>query len=256
VSDQETPGVHIEDAALIALIDEESTADEKESLRSHLASCDRCAGQLEALRFADRRVRAGLELLDAPTPPSEMPAALLTASRQAVTPIRASATRGGGIGRRSVATAAGLILFLAAAAYAVPGSPVRAIVSRSASAIATLFGVDAGPADPGPGQVGVAPVGGAVRISILEASADLRITIRATPASQASVAAREAEFAVESGEIQVRDAAGDMTIALPTAAEAVVEVNGVVVARLLDGALARANGADASPATIIVETGG
>jgi len=173
-----------------------------------------------------------------------------------VTPIRTAAPHGHRIGRRSVATAAGLILFLAAAAYAVPGSPVRAIVARSASAIAALFQVDQGPADPGPSRVAVDPAGGSVRISILEASADLRITIRATQDPRASVSAREAEFGVETGEIQVRDAAGDMIIALPAASESVVEVNGVVVARLLDGSLDRAEGAEASPATIIVETGG
>jgi len=256
VSIRETPGIHADEAALLALLDEESTAEEGEALRGHLASCDRCAARFETLQFTERRARAGLELLDAPTPFSEMPVALRVASSEAVTPIRTAARSGRRLGQRSVATAAGLILFLAAAAYAVPGSPVRTLVARSANAIADLFRVDQGPADPGPSEVSVDPVGGFLRISIFEASADLRITVRTTPAARASVSAREAEFGVESGEIQVRDAAGDMVIALPTASESVVEVNGVVVARLREGLLAREDGADASPATIIVETGG
>jgi len=68
VSIQETPGIHADDAALLALLDDEWAAGEQEALRGHLHSCDRCAARFEALRFADRRVRAGFELLDAPTP--------------------------------------------------------------------------------------------------------------------------------------------------------------------------------------------
>lgn len=248
--------MHVEDATLLALLDGESTDREREELLGHLDSCDTCAGRLDELRFADRRVKAALESLDAATPWSEMPEALRAASHRAVTPIHPARPHAVRIARRSVAAAAGLVFLLAAAAYAVPGSPVRDLVSRSASAIGALFGGDAGPADPGPVRVAVDPLHGSIRVSILDATSDLRITIRTTEERRASVSARGAGFGVEAGVIQVRDASGDMSIALPTTSEAVVEVNGIVVAHLIGGSLARTDRADASPATIILETGG
>jgi len=256
VSIDETPCSHIEDPALLALLDGESTAAERDGLQDHLGECVECTRRLDELRFADRRVRAGLEMLDVPSPFTTMPPALVAASRGTSTAIRTPPTRGIRMGRRSVAAAAGLILVLTAGAYAIPGSPVRDILGRTASAIATLFSESTGPADPGPSQVAVDAVGGSIRISIVEASADLRIRIRMTSALRASVSAREAEFGVEAGAIEVHDPSGDMTIALPEAAESVVKVNGVAVARLVDGSLMKADGAETSPATIILETDG
>jgi hypothetical protein len=187
-----------------------------------------------------------------------MPEALREAAKGAVTPIetarpdprlRREPRRRG----RSVATAAGLVFVLAAGAYAIPGSPVRSFVDQS---IGTLFGGDQGPVDPGPSQVAVAPVDGAIHVVIQGATAGLRVTIRVVASERASVSAREARFSTRAGEIRVSDAAGDLTVEIPSSATGTVDVNGVPVARSVNGVINRLPAADDSPAVILVETAG
>ncbi|MDH3732511.1 MAG: hypothetical protein OEU54_03215 [Gemmatimonadota bacterium] len=247
-------GIHVDDGALLALIDGESAPGAEP--RTHVDSCDDCARRMEELRFASRRLAGALESVDTPSPLTEMPDELRDAAAAAVTPIH-SAWRRRLRGGRSVAAAAGLILVLAAGAYAVPGSPLRSIVSRSVDALGSLFGGDTvGPIDPGPSAVGVDPVDGAVTVSIEGATDDLRVTIRLVDTSRASVSARGASFVGQPGRLRVTDAAGDMTVELPTAAEGTVEVNGAPVARSTGGAITRLPGADLVPAVIVVETAG
>lgn len=256
---QEMNETHLEDAVLLSLIDDESVGDEG-AVRAHLDSCDECAARLDTLRFAGRRVTAALAELDVPAPWSEMPERLRRASREAVTPIESTRedVRFGSRRRRlerwrPAVAAAGLIFVLAVGAAALPGSPVRDLVNRSIEAI---FGGDAGPADAGPSQVAVDPVDGAVRVSILGATRDLRVVIRPGSSGRASVSARDAQFTAESGEIRVTDARGDLTIELPAGADAVVRVDGTEVARWRGGRIERLPGADTVEAAIVLEAAG
>lgn len=262
MSMREENGMHVEDAALLALIDGESIAGE-DDLRGHLASCEHCAIRLEGLRFVDRRVSGALAELDLTTPWAEMPDALRQAARDAVTPISAPSAspedavrlerrRGRLASWRPAVAAAGLVFVLAVGAAAIPGSPVREFMVDSFSA---LFD-DVGPDDAGPSVVAVDPVDGAVRVVVLGATSELRITIRAGETARAAVSARRASFAVEAGEVRVTDARGDLTIELPPGVEAVVEVDGTPVARSLNGMIEVLPGADVVEAAIVLEGSG
>ena len=247
------------DEELLAFLDGELSADERRQMRAHLDASAEDARRLDELRFAGRRITAALESLDVPVPWSEMPERLREAARLAPRPIESArgARRAPRFGGRSAVAAAGLILVLAAGAYAVPGSPLRGFLSRSVEAIGALVGSPEGPADPGPSEVAVDPVDGMVRISIAGPAPDLRVTVAATSGPRANVSAREARFHVEAGRIDVTGARGDIRVELPRgAARAVLEVDGVEVARLVDGALELTPDAGRGPAEILLDPAG
>ena len=247
---------HIDDGALLALLDGELNAEERRHVEAHAGRCSECSERRDQLRFASRRVTATLEAGDAPSPWAEMPEALRQAYRDAPRQITsARSSRAGWMGRRSVATAAGLTLLLAAGAYAIPGSPVRGWVDDGIESIAALIG--GGDAEPGPSAVSVEPAGGSIRVSVLGAAAGLRVTISLTDAPSAAASARQASFRVESGLIEITDVSGDLRVSLPRGAlSGSVEVDGVEVARLDGGELRQTAAAEASPAEIVVQTGG
>lgn len=256
---------HLDDGALLALLDGELDAEAQRHAEAHAGSCAECAERRDELVGAGRRLSAMLEAGDAPSPWAEMPEALRRAHRDAPRSItsarssrRARSSRAGWVGRRSIATAAGLTLMLAAGAYAFPGSPVRGWVDDGIESITTLLGAgDSEPAESRPSVVSVEPDGGSVRVSVIGASAGLRVTITLTDASSAAVSARQASFRVESGLIEITGASGDLIISLPRGAVAgSVEVNGVEVARLEGGELLRTVTAEPGPAEIVVQTGG
>jgi len=252
-------GTHIEDGALLAFLDGELEATEREAVEAHVSVCSGCTERRDELRFVGKRVSAELETLDEPSPWTELPENLRQASREAVRPISsARSVRAGRVGRRSVATAAGLLLVLAAGAYAIPGSPVRGVVDGAVAAVASLVGLgDETPVDPGPAGVSVKLRDGAVRVVVLGATPELRVTVSATRGEQAVVMARDPRFRVESGLLEISDPTGELEITLPLGAQsATVEIDGSVVARVEGGQLARTPAADDVPAEIFVRTGG
>ncbi len=253
---------HLEDGALLAALDGELSGTELRRIEAHVASCPACAERRETLRFAERRVKAALAELDAPSPWVELPAALRDAASSTAVPIergrRRRERRQGGLSGRAVGAAAGLVLLLAAGAYALPGSPVRGWIDQSVEAIAGLFVEEpSGPVDPGPSAVSVEPDEGRVRVVIHEAAAGLRVTVGLTGETRASASARRARFVVETGRIEVRDASGELRISLPrTARDASVWLAEREVVRLEAGRLERLPAAEGGPAQILVEPAG
>lgn len=252
---------HVEEGALLAWLDGELNETEREGLEAHIATCDVCAERRDALRFTARSVTAALEETDEPSPWSEMPEALREAARAAPMPIgRARNARSGSwrSGRRGVAAAAGLILVLAAGAYAIPGSPVRDWVADSIDALASLVGSDEAPPDPRPSSVSVDPTDGAVRVTVIGASPELRISVALSADGRAEATARDARFRVEAGLIEVRDlSAGELEVTLPAdAPEAVLDLDGTDVVRVVNGVLVRTPEADASAAEIVLRADG
>jgi len=255
-------GTHVEDGALLALLDGELDAAERDAFEAHLSDCSECSERHDELRFLTKRVASELALLDVPSPWTELPEHLRQASREAVRPISSAGSartaRAGWVGRRSVATAAGLLLVLAAGAYAIPGSPVRGFVDDALSAVASLVGIgDEAPVDPGPAGVSVGLRDGAVRVVIFGATPELRVTVFLTSGDQAVATARDPRFRVEAGLLEISDPTDELQIAVPRDAQsATVEVDGAVVARFENGQLRRTPAADDVPAEIFVRTGG
>ena len=159
---------HVDDGALLALLDGELSAEERRRVENHATGCAVCAARRDELRFAVRRVTSALEVMDVPAAWVEMPEALREAARSAPVPLASARAarsgwrigwRIGWMGRRSVAVAAGLTLLLAAGAYAVPGSPVRGWVDgggRSPRGVdrERTRGTGPGRAEPGVGRAG------------------------------------------------------------------------------------------------------
>ncbi|WP_420462612.1 anti-sigma factor family protein [Candidatus Palauibacter sp.] len=257
---------HVDDGALLALLDGELSVEERRRVENHAMGCAVCAARRDELRFAVRRVTSALEVMDVPAAWVEMPEALREAARSAPVPLASaraarearSGWRIGWMGRRSVAVAAGLTLLLAAGAYAVPGSPVRGWVDDGIETLAAW--IAGGPEEPGqagPSQVSVEPDDGSVRVAVAGGREGLRLTIRLTDGEQASVRARDANFHVEPGVIEVSGAADEILVTLPRgAASGSVMIDDSEVVRLEGGELRRTASADASPVQILLGTDG
>ena len=259
---------HVDDGALLALLDGELSAEERRRVENHATGCAVCAARRDELRFAVRRVTSALEVMDVPAAWVEMPEALREAARSAPVPLASARAarsgwrigwRIGWMGRRSVAVAAGLTLLLAAGAYAVPGSPVRGWVDGGVEALAAW--IASGPEEPGqagPSQVSVEPDDdGSVRVTVAGGREGLRLTIRLTDGEQASVRALDVNFHVEPGVIEVSGAADEILVTLPRgAASGSVMIDDSEVVRLEGGELRRTESADASPVQILLGTDG
>jgi len=103
--------VHLDEERLQRLLDGELARDDEARARTHLAGCDECSGRFAAMAREEERVGTLLRTLDRPAP------------RLDVTAIarRAEAPRPR-IARWAASIA--LVLGLAGAAYALPGSPL------------------------------------------------------------------------------------------------------------------------------------
>ena len=246
---------HVAEGVLLALLDGEIEAAERERVERRVAECAACAARLDALRFTTRRVTAALDVIGTRVEPTEMPEALRKAARSAPVPLAAARRRRlGWRGRRSVAVAAGLTFLLAAGAYAAPGSPVRGWVDGGIDVIASWLGDQEGPAEAEPSRVSVEPHDGSVRVTITGASETLRLRVRLTDEAEASVTASDANFHVEPGVIEVIGAADDVGVALPRGARSgSVVIDETEVVRLEDGALRRTAPAAEGAARISID---
>lgn len=228
---------HLDEGTLQAFLDDELDTRERADAAEHLMGCGACRAVHDELRDAKAHFSEAVAELDVEAPARAAPR------------YRAAWWRGG-VGARSMLKAAGLILFLAAAASAAaPGSPVQAwIVSV----------VRPEPAAQGPAPVAVrppAPVPPAppAGLSILPRSGQVDVelsgldgtTIRLQEGTGegVSVSARGAErdpvFRSSAGRIGVRDGVGgELLVELPpTLREGRLVVDGRVYAEVVDGEL-------------------
>lgn len=226
---------HLPDAVHQAWLDNELDAEARAAAEQHLRACADCAAALAELRAARETFAAAVARLDAPAP---VASALL-------------AVRGRGWRRAGVAThrallrAAMLVLGVAGvAAASVPGSPVRAFISRLAAPAApaptapTLSTeaprrVATAPAVSG---VSVLPAAGRVRIVLVAPDRALRLRVRVWEGEAAEVTAPRGpngpRFRTRAGELEVVGAGdGEALVQLPRSARsAVVEADGEVLA--------------------------
>ncbi len=256
---------HLTEELLLAFLDEEVEVDERAGIRAHLAGCEACAERLDDLRMVTRRVGVALAELDSEPPWTGLPEPLAAAARAdgasgdaSVRPIQQGRARRARLGGRSLAAAAGLVLVLAAGAAAVPGSPVRVWIARSADALSTLLAPEsAEEAEAGISSVSIEPPDGVVHISIRQPGPGTRVHVRVAETAQASVEAPEARYRVAHDELDVVGGRGEIVIRLPAGLiEATVSVEDRTVARMVDGELRPTLEAESSPVPILIDTEG
>jgi hypothetical protein len=107
--------MHLDDERIERWMHGEMAPDTERSAREHLAACAECRARLAEAQREEREVHALLRGLDAPAPRVDARAV-----------IERARPRGAGWARRAAAIA--IAVGIAGAAYAVPGSPLRAFV--------------------------------------------------------------------------------------------------------------------------------
>lgn len=108
--------MHLDAEKIERLLANETSPEEKRVWRDHLASCADCASLQEEAERDDREIAGQLGLLDHAIPDTDVRRLRRRATRPAL--------------RRTLAAAALAFLIVAAAASAMPGSPVRSWLSR------------------------------------------------------------------------------------------------------------------------------
>ena len=228
---------HLDEGTLQSFLDDELATRDRAAAAEHMMGCAACRTAHDELRRANALFSEAMAELDVAPPEASAP--------------RARPGRGvARAGTRSFAKAAGLMLFLAAAASAaVPGSPVRewivGAVGAEPEASAPAPDVEAVVAEAPPAPpagLSIMPRSGQVVIEIagLDGTA---IRVQQGTGEAVTVASRGAErdpsFRSAAGRIGVRNGVGgELLVELPTTlASARVVVDGRVYARVVDGEL-------------------
>lgn len=265
---------HPAEQTLLAYLDRELPVDERSTVREHVQVCATCSRMLDELTAATRTLADAISALDVPAPAllaSELEGDLVARALQeldapvpaatTITPLRRRASR------RPLLAAALIIIFVAGAGAAIPGSPLREWLARSVELV--TGGPSEEPIDPAtpfsgqgvgsPTAVSVQPRDGFVRIIITQPAPETMIRVRLSDSGTASVWSVEGRYRTAPGEIEVLDAGpGDVVVLLPrTVPSAEVELDGRLVAtkegsdfRLLIPA------ADSSDAEVSFQAGG
>jgi len=230
---------HLDEGILQAFLDGELGSPEADAARRHVAACEECRDRFSELRASGDEFRTALVLLDRP------------ASRRDASPTRftppALRGRGSWWGSPAFRAAAMVLIFVAGASAAVPGSPVRGWVAErlagpgSGPAIATRGGEEesftlAAEVLPPVDEAGVSvePAGGRLRILVTGPDPDLQIRAQLTDGAYGGAfyrgAGESARFRTALGTIEVIAAGeGELRLEIPRgAAHATVEVDGVV----------------------------
>lgn len=173
--------------------------------RAHLASCAECGARVDSLRAMDRETAQLLRSLDHP----------IQALRSATIVGRVHQRR-----RRVAAIAAGLTLFVAAAAAALPGSPLRHVLLRvlgraepNAWASTPPLSAESAPARQ---LAGISFVPGTtLEIRFEDPASRSRVRIVFTGATQVSASADgDAAFSIRHGQVVVNDRGSAMNVTL------------------------------------------
>lgn len=252
---------HATEGLLQAYLDGEVAEAARSRIVEHLAACEACAAEAEALRSINAHASAALGALDVPAPAAV--ARRRVQQRSAALPRRRAAERL----RGSLSRAAGLVLLtVGAASAAIPGSPVRSWLSGAWDRVSSLFVGDqpaqvaetpiAPPAVAEEAYAAVALADGAVRVLVAAPAGPATITVRLVDGARASFHSSDtrAEFVSATGRLEISGlGGGDLTIALPRAARrATVELAGRTVATVEDGRLRALVPTVASSATELV----
>ena len=219
---------HIDEGRLQALIDNELRLDERHRVERHLASCESCRAEAEALRGLSGTFSQAVETMPGSPPRRE----------HGIGWPRRGASRL----RRILPRAAVLLLFAGAASATIPGSPVRRWFGVEPSTTAApVSEVERGAQSPASvaaaapaveSGVSVEPVDGAVDILLHQAGGGLKIHALLVEGPRAGVyasgAAASSRFRTGAGRIEVLNArGGELRIELPRGvAAATVTVNG------------------------------
>ncbi len=266
---------HPAEQTLLAYLDRELPFDERATVREHVQVCAACSGMLDELTAATRTLADAISAIDVPVPAllaSQLEGDLVSRALQELdAPVPTAATitplRRHRASRRPLLAAALIIIFVAGAGAAIPGSPLREWLVRSVELV--TGGLSEEPSDPGtpfsgegtasPAAVSVQPRDGLVRIIITQPAPETLIRVRLLDRGAASVWSVEGRYRTAPGEIEVLDAGpGEVVVLLPrTVLSAEVELDGRLVAtkegsdfRLLIPA------ADSSDAEVSFQAGG
>lgn len=246
---------HLDEGALMALLDGEMPPGERAEAEAHLERCGECAALQAELTGIGARLSGALSLADVAAPVASAQMAVRRRAAEAQKPRVHTFP----VARKALLRAALLVLGVASvAAAAVPGSPVREFLAGvfapaedkptqpalpEAPAAAPAPVAEAPAADVPTRALFVAPDRGSVRVVLSGAAKGLQVRTRLFDGESAEVyatgAAADARFRVGAGRIDVVGAgAGEVRIALPRGATtAYVEVNGRVYAAKEGGRL-------------------
>ncbi len=229
---------------------ERDAADEE--AHRHLEGCATCREALEALRARGVAVASALASLD-----EEPGTRRRRGSRVRARVAEASASAAGGrpLGgsRRpraafwSLSRAAGLLLVTAAAASALPGSPVRAWLGQrfggdeSATTVPSpaIEGAPAAARAAEATGVRLSVPSGPLRVLLRDVRAGTDVRVRLVPGTEASVyAPAGSRFTSAAGRVEARVMPGEVRVELPTGVEPVsLEVGGRIYLRSTDAGL-------------------
>ncbi len=224
---------HTSEGTLQAYLDGELTATEQDRVAEHLAGCPTCTAEVGELRRASERLSLLVSRIDVSAPDLEP---------ESITRFRWMQRTA--LARRVLARAAVLLVFVsAAAAAALPGSPLRRLAIdlwNDARSLLQPAPEAAAPAAPAPAPeanvpstaVSVQPFGGRLHFTILNAAPGMPVRVRLIDGPlgvvRASGAAMDAQFITGEGHIEIGGAqGGDLTVLIPRSAlSAVVRANG------------------------------
>lgn len=222
---------HLDEGALMALVDGELPPGDAAALEAHLEECAACRAAAQSLRAERKKLSDALRLLDR-EPPTEL-------ARQRLRRTRRSRS---GIGRPLRWAAVIVVGTATALAATVPGSPLRewiAAIGDDAPAVVAVderseVAVETARAPAAPAGVFVVPRTGRMSVSFTGASEGLRIRLHVHDGEEVEVltsrGAEQARFHTAPDRIEVRDAGrGEASIEIPRGlAEFTLEVDGRV----------------------------
>jgi hypothetical protein len=237
---------HIDEGMLQAYLDDEVAA--RAEIDTHLAACTECAAELARLRSAAQLFAGAVCSADRTAPTFAALSAVSAKKPQPVLPITVAPRRT--VARVPLARAAMLLIGLAAvASAAIPGSPVRALISQ---AIQRIVGETEEPRFVAPrvpetpeaavdtkpdlsAGLSIQPAQGRVRIVLTGVAPEATVRVRLIDSDralvQASGAAAQARFRTGPGRIEmVGVAGGEVVIDMPrNLTDGRVEIDGRVI---------------------------